>query len=57
MHTAKAYTLHASTYEATNTINDPEFIHPTESVLKVSGGSWKHAVPGLTIEVLDIPLD
>jgi alpha-L-arabinofuranosidase len=55
--TAKAHTLHAATYEATNTINDPEFIHPTDSVIKVSGGSWKHAVPGLTIEVLDIPLD
>jgi alpha-N-arabinofuranosidase len=57
VHTAKAYTLRAATYEATNTINDPEFIHSTDSVIKVSGGSWKHAVPGLTIEVLDIPLD
>ena len=56
-HAAKAYTLHALTYEATNTINDPDFIHPTESVLKVPGGSWKHTVPRLTIEVLDIPLD
>ena len=57
VHSTKVYTLHASTYEATNTINDPKFIHPTDSVIKVSGGSWKHTVPGLTIEVLDIPLD
>jgi alpha-N-arabinofuranosidase len=56
-HTARLNTLHAATYEATNTINDPEFIHPVESTLKVAGGTWKHAVPGLTIEVIDIPLD
>lgn len=57
VHTARVNTLHAATYEATNTINDPEFIHPVESTLKVTGGSWKHAVPGLTIEVIDVPLD
>jgi alpha-L-arabinofuranosidase len=55
--TAKVSTLHAATYESTNTINDPEFIHPVESTLKLSMDSWKHAVPGLTIEVIDIPLD
>jgi alpha-L-arabinofuranosidase len=57
VHAGRVYTLHASTYEATNTISDPEFIHPTESTLRVSEGPWKHAVPGLTIEILDIPLD
>jgi alpha-L-arabinofuranosidase len=56
-HTARVNTLHAATYEATNTINDPEFIHPVESTVKLSMETWKHAVPGLTIEVIDIPLD
>lgn len=56
-HTAKVYTMHAATYLATNSISDPEFIHPTESTLKLSGSSWNHAVRGLTIEVLDVPLD
>lgn len=51
----KAYTLHASKYEPTNSSSNPEFIRPMESVIEVSGGSWKHAVPGLTIEVLDTP--
>ncbi|HEV2576821.1 MAG TPA: alpha-L-arabinofuranosidase C-terminal domain-containing protein [Acidobacteriaceae bacterium] len=56
-HTARLYTLHAASYEATNTISDPEFIHPVESTLKLSMETWKHAIPGLTIEVIDIPMD
>jgi len=46
-----------STYEATNTIRDPEFIHPIESTVKFSAETWKHAVPALAIEVIDIPLE
>jgi len=55
-HTAKMSSLHAATYEATNTLNDPNFVHPVDAAVHVSGGSWKHTVPALTIEVLDIPL-
>ena len=55
--TARVSTLHATTYEATNTIQDPQFIHPVDSTVKVPAETWKHSVPGLTIEVIDIPLD
>jgi alpha-N-arabinofuranosidase len=55
-HTAKMTTLHAATYEATNTLNDPNLIHPVDAPLHVSGGNWKHTIPALTIEVMDIPL-
>lgn len=51
--TATVNTLHAATYEATNTINTPDFIHPTTSTLHLTPN---HTVPPLTIEVLDIPL-
>ncbi|HZQ43654.1 MAG TPA: hypothetical protein VFA99_10400 [Acidobacteriaceae bacterium] len=47
----------AATYEATNSINDPDFIHPVESTVKLSMDPCKHSAPGLTIEVIDIPLD
>lgn len=57
VHTARLYSLHAASYEATNTISDPEFIHPVEFVLKLSMDSWKYTVPALTIQVIDIPLD
>lgn len=55
-HAAKMYSLHGATYEATNSIDQPNAIHPVQSTVQVAGGAWKHAVPGLTIEVLDIPL-
>jgi alpha-L-arabinofuranosidase len=55
-HTAKMTSLHGATFEATNTLNDPDFIHPVDAPLRVSGENWKHTVPALTIEVLEIPL-
>ena len=55
-HTAQVRTLHAATYEATNSITEPNVIHPVESTLKLSGERWNHAVPALTIEVIDVPL-
>jgi len=55
-HVAKVISLHANTYEATNSITDPNFIHPVESTVRVSGSSWRHSLPALTIEVIDIPL-
>jgi alpha-L-arabinofuranosidase len=53
---AKMSSLHGATYEATNTLSDPNLIHPTDSSVQVSGGNWKHTVPALSIEVLDIPI-
>lgn len=55
-HSSKMWSLHASTYEATNTIREPESIRPLESTLLVPGGGWQHTVPALTIEVIDIPV-
>ena len=55
-HTAKITSLHGATYQATNSITDPEFIHPVDSSVRVKGGTWKHTTPAMTIEVVDIPL-
>jgi alpha-N-arabinofuranosidase len=55
-HTAKVSSLHGATYEATNTLNEPNLIHPVDAVVRVSGGNWRHTVPALTIEVMDIAL-
>lgn len=55
-HTAKVSSLHATTYEATNSLNEPNLIHPVDAQVHVLGGNWRHNVPALTIEVLDIPL-
>ncbi len=51
---ATMYSLHAGSYEATNSIDHPEVIHPVPSTVKVAGTSWKHTVPPLTIEVIDV---
>lgn len=40
-----------------NSINDPDFIHPAESIVKLSMDTWKHSASGFTIEVIDMPLD
>jgi alpha-N-arabinofuranosidase len=56
VHTARMSSLHAATYEATNSLADPELIHPVEGSVKIQGANWKHTVPALTIEVVDIPL-
>ena len=54
--TAHMVTLHGATFEATNTLQQPEAIHPVDSTAKLTGGSWPHTVAPLTIEVIDIPL-
>jgi alpha-N-arabinofuranosidase len=54
--TAKMYSLHAATLEATNSIDHPNEIHPVESTVPVKDGAWSHTVPALTIEVIDVPL-
>jgi alpha-N-arabinofuranosidase len=48
--------LHAATFEATNSIRDPDTILPVATTARVSGPDWAHTVPPLTIEVIDIPL-
>jgi alpha-N-arabinofuranosidase len=53
---AKMSSLHGATYDATNTLTDPNLIRPVDVVVRVSGRNWKHTVPALTIEVMDVPL-
>lgn len=55
-HTATMNSLHANTFEATNSITNPNLIHPVTSTPKVTGAHWNHTVPALTIEVIDVPL-
>ena len=50
---AKMTTLHAASFQATNSITSPDAIHPVESTLHLTAS---HTVPALTIEVIDIPL-
>ncbi len=54
-HTASVTSLHAATFEATNSIANPEAIQPKATAISVSGGHWSHTVPALTIEVIDLP--
>ncbi len=50
---AKLTTLHAASFQATNSITSPEAIKPVESTVRLTPS---HNVPAYTIEVLDIPL-
>ena len=56
-HTASVISLHAATYAATNSIAAPDVIHPVMASSSMDGEPWKHTVPALTIEVLDIALN
>jgi alpha-N-arabinofuranosidase len=53
---AKVISLHGATFEATNSIDHPEAIHPVRSTVSVRDGKWVHTVPAYTIEVIDLPL-
>ena len=53
---ASITSLHAATFQATNSIQEPDAIHPVESSASVTGSSWDHTVPALTIEVIDLPM-
>jgi alpha-N-arabinofuranosidase len=53
---ATAYTLHAATRFATNSIQQPDTIKPVTSKVKVTDRNWPHTLPPNTIEVLDIPI-
>ena len=52
--TAHLFSLHATTWNDTNSITDPVHIRPVGSTLPVSSGEWSHTVPPNTIEVIDI---
>jgi alpha-L-arabinofuranosidase len=54
--TAEMESLHAASYQATNTIDNPEFVHPVRSTMRVNGPEMQHMVAPMTIEVIDIPL-
>ncbi len=55
-HAAAIESLHAATFEATNSITEPTKIMPVASTQSFSGATWQHTVPALTIEVIDIPM-
>ena len=55
-HAGKMMSLHAGSYEATNSITEPDVIHPVESAVTLPGGPWKHTVLAFSIEVIDLPL-
>ena len=55
-HTAAVTSLHGSTYEVTNSMTDPDRITPKMSSEAVPTGSWRHTVPALTIQVIDLLL-
>lgn len=48
--------LHAATWWATNTIDQPDAIRPVSSKVVVSAKNWVHNVAANTIEVIDVPL-
>jgi alpha-N-arabinofuranosidase len=55
-HTASLSSLHGGSFLATNSITQPDLIKPVESKQSFSGSTWKHTVPALTIEVIDVPI-
>ena len=55
-HAASVISLHASSFDATNSMADPALITPKSSTEAIASGAWKHTVPPLTIQVIDLPL-
>jgi len=53
--TATILSLHGATFEATNTLSNPDAIRPVETKVSILGGKWAHTVKALTIEVIDLP--
>jgi alpha-N-arabinofuranosidase len=54
--TAEVNSLHGASFEATNTIDNPDFIRPVRSTMRVNGPEMQHTVAPMTIEVIDISL-
>ena len=55
-HAASVISLHASTYDATNSMTDPGLITPRTTTESLTSSNWKHTVPALTIQIIDLPL-
>jgi len=55
-HNVRMTKLHAASYQATNSMADPDAIHPEDSTVSVPNAAWKQTVPALTIEAIDVPL-
>jgi alpha-N-arabinofuranosidase len=53
-HTGKMFSLHGASFQETNSMTEPERIHPVESAVHVAGATWQHTVPAFTIEVVDV---
>jgi len=54
--TATVHSLHAASYEATNSLSDPDVITPKTTTEPIASAAWKHTVPPLTIQVIDVPI-
>ncbi len=50
----KMFSLHGASFQETNSITEPERIHPVESAVRIAGAMWQHTVPAFTIEVVDV---
>jgi len=55
-HPATVTSLHGASYEATNSMQDPNLIVPKTATAAIPAGVWQHTVPALTIQVIDVPL-
>jgi alpha-N-arabinofuranosidase len=53
---AAIFSLHGASYDATNSMTDPDLITPKKSTESVPAGVWHHTVPALTIQVIDVPV-
>ena len=53
-HRGEMYSLHGASFQETNSITEPERIHPLESTVRIAGATWQHTVPAFTIEVVDV---
>ena len=53
---ARINSLHAASFEATNSITSPKAIQPAASTLPFKGHEFDEVVPQFTIQVIDIPL-
>jgi alpha-L-arabinofuranosidase len=52
---ARLFSLHATTWNDTNSITDPTHIRPVVSTVPISGAEWSHEIPANSIEVVDLP--
>ena len=55
-HVAKTTSLHAASFEATNSITEPEMIHPVNGTARFAGTKLERTLMPYTIEVVEVPL-